>query len=174
MRKETTLPTRYKPGAPRGAAKYQELYDAINNLYERDRVLVHQIYWDGLSLRRISRDAEIDHAALVRRHKRILRDLRTQLAGSSLNVQRVHSSDGTWWSKCGACRKWVEYPRQCSCGNGLTSVMNQTFENGRYFLSSVTNPTKGEHSEMSDAELLAQAQADAERWQRGLAERRER
>jgi RNA polymerase sigma factor (sigma-70 family) len=85
-----TTATRYRPDAPRGAAKYQELYDAINELSERDRVLIHWIYWDGLSLRQIAKQEDCFVSAVHKRHRRILRDLRQTMAGSTLGDTRVY------------------------------------------------------------------------------------
>jgi hypothetical protein len=107
--------SRYKPGAPEGAPKFQELYDAINELPEWDRVLIHWVYWDGLSLREVARRTEVTHPAVLKQHERILRDLRRTLAGSTLGDTRLYA-DGTAWIRCRVCKKWGEEKRICSCG----------------------------------------------------------
>lgn len=77
---EVTTLTKQKPGAPRGAANDQELYDAINRLPERDRALLHLLYWDGLTLREAAHREGVSFQALHTRHLRIIRDLRRQLS----------------------------------------------------------------------------------------------
>lgn len=161
--------TRPKPGAPRGALKrYEALYAAINSLPERDRVLIHQIYWDDTSLREIARTSGIDVAAISRRHQRILRDLRTALEGTGLEQGRYYDADGTACYKCAGCNKWNELPRRCSCGHNL-NPQTKSFDFGYHTTHDInTSPRNADSNEMSDAELLARAQADADAWQRRL------
>lgn len=75
--------TRWRPGAPGGALK-QELYTALNSLPERDRVLIHALYWDNRSIRQAAKWLHISHTSARRRLQRILRYLRLHLDPAAL------------------------------------------------------------------------------------------
>jgi DNA-directed RNA polymerase specialized sigma24 family protein len=72
---------RLRPGHLEGAPnkRYVLLYEALEQLSNRDRVLINEHYWEDKSLRQIAREWGVTHPAIVRRHQRILKDLRNYL-----------------------------------------------------------------------------------------------
>lgn len=76
----TIATTRHKPGHLEGAPNRQDLYDAINRLTEYDRVLLHSLFWDAKTFGQVAEETFRSRQAVQKQLKRVLRDLRSQLA----------------------------------------------------------------------------------------------